>query len=174
MLTSDDQLLISMDAFWYLSIPGPSRWFLNAVQSNCTDSLDLLRLMIGIVKTEVPVMIYMFGIYFISIIYTLLLESWTINILIMCFNIVLNAKRLTNDQATYSVSVRQEKIKILLTVAVFTIRFFCFSTSKIVFIPTFMIFSISGNKLNGSVLGFVSNILHTISVCRLLCYVHNH
>ena len=131
---------------------------------------DLERLMIGIVKAEVPMKIYMFGIYFISIIYTLLLESWTsfvFNILIICSQIVLNSKRLTNDQATYTVSVRQEKIKILLTLAVFTIRFFCFSTSKIVFIPTFTIFSISGNKLNGhSVFWGLFPTFYTLFLCE--------
>ena len=120
------------------------------LRERCNNNLE--KVMLFIVANRINVMVVFLTTYILAILYGRLHISWQgnlLNISVMLLQILINRKNINSAMSygdSFASSDGYEKVRMILSFTIFTVRFFLHPTHKIIFIPlTFMWFTGSNN-----------------------------
>ena len=144
----------------------------NIIFSNKACKTRREQWIISLITHDFTLLIIFFFMYFLSIIYAYIaLDSWRfwINNFIIIAQAVLN-KRIVQLASSrerkrydlFQVSIREEKIRLFITMALQNVRFLMLTNNKVLLVPAFFMWSISINKLG--VESLIWGIIPTIQV----------
>ena len=128
----------------------------NIIFSNKACKTRREQWIITLITHDYTLIVIFFFMYFLSMIYTYIaLDSWRfwINNFIIIAQALLNKRTLQLASSRekrydlYQVSIREEKIRLFITMALQSVRFLTLTNNKVLIVPAFFMWSISVNKL---------------------------
>ena len=123
--------------------------------SGCKNQLERWMMYPFITDSLIQVIILVCSL--VSVVYTVLFLDWIRTVLNLCFilGMVLIYRKtisnVNNREHSLSVNLRLEKIKVLVSMFMFTVRYYyIFHTNRILFLPTMFFYIVGGNRSYGS------------------------